>query len=53
MHDSEGVRYIETEASMRQDARPELRWYLDGLRSWMAGNYHWSLETGRYNPLAT
>jgi hypothetical protein len=49
MHDSEVTRYIETEQSMRDTAEPELLSYINGLRSWMAGNFYWSLETGRYN----
>ncbi len=49
MHDTEVARYIETEESMRADADAKLLCYLDGLRSWMAGNFRWSLETGRYN----
>ena len=48
MHDSEVARYLETEESMRRAAGPELAGYLDGLRSWMAGNFYWSLETDRY-----
>lgn len=49
MHDCEIARYVEAEQPMRDAAEPELLGYLDGLRSWMAGNFHWSLETGRYN----
>lgn len=49
MHDCEVARYIETEEATRDAAGPELLGYLDGLRSWMAGNFYWSLETGRYN----
>lgn len=52
MHDCEVARYIEAEASMRGAAGPELLGYLDGLRSWMAGNFYWSLETGRYDVAA-
>jgi hypothetical protein len=48
MHDAEIARYLDAEEPMRRDAGPELSRYLDGLRSWMAGNYYWSLETGRY-----
>lgn len=48
MHDREVARYVEAEEPVRDAAGPELLGYLDGLRSWMAGNYHWSLETGRY-----
>ena len=48
MHDAEVARYLETEPSLRRDAVPELRSYTDGLRDWMGGNFHWSLETGRY-----
>lgn len=55
MHDAEVVRFLEIEEPIRRDAGPELVRYLDGLRSWMAGNFHWSLETGRYHvePRAT
>ena len=53
MHDAEVQRYLRAEARVRQAAGPALRCYLDGLRSWMAGNYYWSLETGRYNVLTT
>lgn len=49
MHDSEVTRYLEAEEPIRERAAPELLGYLDGLRSWMAGNFYWSLETGRYN----
>jgi hypothetical protein len=35
--------------ALRREADQELAAYLDGLRSWMAGNFYWSLETGRYN----
>jgi len=49
MHDAEVARYLHAEGSVRLDAAPELRGYLDGLRSWMSGNFHWSLETGRYS----
>ncbi|HWF80283.1 MAG TPA: hypothetical protein VN695_06825 [Streptosporangiaceae bacterium] len=49
MHDSEVDRYLEAEEPIRGHAGPELLGYLDGLRSWMAGNLYWSLETGRYN----
>ena len=53
MHDTEVTRYLEAESSTRDGAGPELLRYLAGLRSWMAGNFHWSLETGRYNLAAT
>jgi hypothetical protein len=52
MHDTEVARYVETEEPTRKRAGAELLWYLDGLRSWMAGNFYWSLETGRYASLA-
>jgi Terpene synthase family 2, C-terminal metal binding len=52
MHDAEVQRYLRAEARVRPGAGPALACYLDGLRSWMAGNYYWSLETGRYNVLA-
>ncbi len=48
MHDSEVARYLDAEGTLRSQAGPELLGYLAGLRSWMAGNFHWSLETGRY-----
>ena len=48
MHDAEVQRYLRAEACLRPAASPALAWYLDGLRSWMSGNYYWSLETGRY-----
>ncbi len=48
MHDAEVDRYLAAEARVRRGAGPGLRRYLDGLRAWMGGNYHWSLETGRY-----
>ena len=49
LHDREVARYVDAEGPVRRTASPELRRYLDGLRSWMGGNYRWSLETGRYN----
>jgi hypothetical protein len=49
MHDAEVQRYLGAESRIRPGAGPALAGYLDGLRSWMAGNYYWSLETGRYN----
>lgn len=49
MHDREVERYLEAEENLRRGAGRELRGYLDGLRSWMGGNFYWSLETGRYN----
>jgi terpene synthase-like protein len=49
MHDAEVSRYLDAEARIRNWAGSELSGYLNGLRSWMAGNLHWSLETGRYN----
>jgi hypothetical protein len=49
MHNSEVQRYLRAESRVRPGAGPALTCYLDGLRSWMAGNYYWSLETGRYN----
>ncbi len=49
MHDAEVNRYLQAETSLRREAGPELLRYLAGLRSWMGGNFHWSLETGRYN----
>jgi hypothetical protein len=48
MHDAEIERYLEAERPLRLAAEPALRDYLDGLRSWMGGNFYWSLETGRY-----
>jgi Terpene synthase family 2, C-terminal metal binding len=48
MHDAQVARYLEAEPSLRRGATPQLRRYLDGLRHWMGGNFHWSLETGRY-----
>jgi hypothetical protein len=52
MHDAEVRRYLRIEEQVRPDAGAALTGYLDGLRSWMSGNYYWSLETGRYNVLA-
>jgi hypothetical protein len=49
MHDAEVDRYLVAEQALRREADQELAGYLDGLRSWMAGNFYWSLETGRYN----
>jgi hypothetical protein len=49
MHDAEVQRYLRAESRVRPGAGPALTGYLDGLRSWMSGNYHWSLETGRYH----
>jgi hypothetical protein len=49
MHDAQVSCYLEAEESLRSSASPELRWYLDGLRNWMAGNSQWSLESGRYD----
>jgi Terpene synthase family 2, C-terminal metal binding len=48
MHDAEIERYLEAERPLRLAAEPALGDYLDGLRSWMGGNFYWSLETGRY-----
>ena len=48
MHDAEVARYVRDEEQVRRHATPELSRYLDGLRAWMSGNFHWSLETGRY-----
>jgi Terpene synthase family 2, C-terminal metal binding len=48
IHDQEVARYLEAEDALRRSAGHELVRYLDGLRSWMGGNFHWSLETGRY-----
>jgi Terpene synthase family 2, C-terminal metal binding len=48
MHDAEVARYLETEPALRREGGPLLRRYLDGLRNWMGGNFHWSMETGRY-----
>jgi hypothetical protein len=50
MHDAQVARYLDVENPLRRDATPELRHYLDGLRNWMSGNFHWSQETGRYGP---
>ena len=49
MHDAEVARYLRHELPLRAAASPELHRYLDGLRSWMSGNFYWSLETGRYS----
>jgi hypothetical protein len=49
MHDAEVERYLDNERPLRLVAGPALGDYLDGLRSWMGGNFYWSLETGRYN----
>ena len=49
MHDGEVDRYLEAERVLRAAADAQLLRYLRGLRSWMAGNFHWSLETGRYD----
>ncbi len=49
LHDAEVARYLAAERPIRHNAGPGLLGYLNGLRSWMAGNLHWSLETGRYN----
>ncbi len=49
MHDAEVQHYLRAESRVRPAAGPALSSYLDGLRSWMAGNYYWSLETARYN----
>lgn len=48
MHDAEVARYLGAERGVRDGASPGLAGYLDGLRAWMAGNFHWSMETGRY-----
>lgn len=48
MHDAEVERYLDVERPLRLFAGPALGHYLDGLRSWMGGNFYWSLETGRY-----
>ena len=52
MHDARVASYLKSEPATRTGASPQLRRYLDGLRSWMGGNFHWSLETGRYGPAA-
>lgn len=52
LHDQEVARYLDAEVPVRRTASPELLAYLRGLRSWMGGNYYWSLETGRYNVTA-
>lgn len=52
MHDNEVARYLDAERTLRPQAGPELLGYLNGLRSWMAGNLYWSLETGRYQVVA-
>ncbi len=52
MHDAEVERYLYTERPLRLTAGPALGDYLDGLRSWMGGNFYWSLETGRYKVTA-
>ena len=49
MHDAEVERYLNSERPLRLTAGAALGDYLDGLRWWMGGNFHWSLETGRYN----
>jgi hypothetical protein len=49
MHDAEVGRYVRAEGRVRRNASPELIGYLNGLRSWMSGNFRWSLESGRYN----
>jgi Terpene synthase family 2, C-terminal metal binding len=51
LHDAEVNRYVKAEPMVRGRAGPELRRYLDGLRNWMAGNFYWSRETGRYGLL--
>lgn len=48
LHDAEVERYLNFERLLRLVAGPALGDYLDGLRSWMGGNFYWSLETGRY-----
>jgi Terpene synthase family 2, C-terminal metal binding len=48
MHDAEVARYLAAERVVRDEASPGLAGYLDGLRAWMAGNFYWSMETGRY-----
>lgn len=48
MHDAEVERYLNAERPLRLAAGPALGDYLDGLRSWMGGNFYWSQETGRY-----
>ncbi|HET9895352.1 MAG TPA: hypothetical protein VFQ44_10500 [Streptosporangiaceae bacterium] len=53
MHNAEVARYTELERALGAQAGPELLGYFAGLRSWMAGNFHWSLETGRYKVAAT
>jgi hypothetical protein len=53
LHDAEVERYLNSERWVRLTAGPGLTDYLDGLRSWMGGNYYWSLETGRYNVTAS
>jgi hypothetical protein len=48
MHDREVRRYIKMEKDIRAWAGPQLSWYLDELRFWIAGNLEWSLSSGRY-----
>jgi len=48
LHDREVARYVECEATVRENASPQLHRYLDDLRFWISGNLDWSLETRRY-----
>ncbi|HEY8375604.1 MAG TPA: terpene synthase, partial [Nannocystis sp.] len=49
MHDDEVRHFIEVERQvLESDGSTELRRYVAGLRSWIQGNYRWSLETARY-----
>jgi Terpene synthase family 2, C-terminal metal binding len=48
MHDDELARYLALEPAVRRGASSELHRYLDGLQTWMSGNFGWSLETSRY-----
>jgi hypothetical protein len=52
MHDAEVAHYLAIEDPLRRTAGPFLRRYLDGLRAWIGGNFHWSMETGRYQVTA-
>lgn len=49
MHDDEVRNFLDVERQLlERGGSPELRRYAAGLRSWIQGNYRWSLETARY-----
>ena len=48
MHDDELAAWCALEPIVQSDAASELRRYIDGVGSWVAGNEEWSFSTARY-----